>query len=508
MKSRSQKALLNTVVLGVYQLVYFVSGLILPRFLLLSFGSDYNGVVSSITQFLNFISILQLGIAGATRFSLYKVLAVNDLNGISAIINATERYMRKIGIILIGYICILSVAYPKIAETSLSSVEVGLLVLIIGASTFSQYFFGLTYQILLIADQKQYIYYTLSTIATMLNTGVAIALMRCNQNFFVVKIVSTVIYTIIPLILFFYVRKKYKIDKNVMPNKEAIKGRKDVMWHSIASIVHDKTDLIVLTMFSDIKLVSVYTVHYLVVNGLQKVLSIFTNSLEAGFGNMFAKKEVGTAYKNLEFYEFFMCSFVSLVFSCTLVLISPFVKVYTSDINDINYYEPVFAFVIVVAQMIMCLRQPYLTIVQAAGHYKQTKNGAFVEAGLNVIVSIIAIQTLGIVGVAVGTLVANSVRTFQYIVYLSKNILSRPLRKPLCMMAWTALNVFIIFSLETKLVDFFNIDSWMNLIMVAFLCFCVSFVVTLISSAIFCNNQLKQLLKVSMNFISKLLKKV
>lgn len=485
MKSRGQKALMNTVASGAYQVITFVCGLILPRYLLTYFGSDYNGVVSSITQFLSFIAILQVGIAGSTRFNLYKVLANNDIKGISGIVKATEQYMRKVGLILVAYIGILILVYPNIASTSISDSEVGLLVLIVGVSSVSQYFFGITYQILLIADQRQYVHNIIASVATVLNVVIAILLMNSGENIFVVKAGSAIIFVLVPIVLSIYVKRKYHIDKSVPPDKVGLKGRWDVMWHSVANIVHDKTDLVVLTVFSDIKLVSVYTVYYLVINGLYKILSIFTNSLEAAFGNMFAKKENETAYRNLELYEFFMCCFVSVVFSCALVLIVPFVKLYTKEITDINYIEPLFATVAVIAQMIMCIRQPYLTVVQASGHYKQTRNGAFVEAGLNIIISVILTQYFGIVGVAIGTLVANLFRTLQYIIYLRNNILERPIIKPLLIMLWTALNVCIVYVICNQTVKMIVVDSWISWIFLGAICCIVAFIITILSALVF-----------------------
>lgn len=475
----------------------------MPRFLLLHFGSDYNGVASSITQFLNFITILQFGIAGATRFSLYKVLAENDIKGISGIINATEKYMRKIGLVLLVYIGVLAFAYPYIASTALPAFEVGLLVLIIGASSFSQYFFGITYQILLTADQRQYIYHIIATVATCLNTAIAVVLMKTGQNIFIVKAGSAIIFVMVPVILSAYVRKTYKIDRTVPPDKTALKNRWDVMWHSIANIVHDNTDLVVLTVFADVKQVSVYTVHYLVINGLYKILSIFTNSLEAAFGNMFAKKEYKTAYKNLEIYEFFMCSFVSVVFSCALVLIVPFVKLYTKEIDDVNYIEPLFAAIAVVAQMVMCIRQPYLTVVRAAGHYKQTKNGALMEAGLNIVISVILTHFFGIVGVAVGTLAANLFRTLQFANYLKKDILNRPFRKPLLMMLWTAFNVSVIYIASQFILNTVVIDSWFNWVLAGAVCCVLAFAVTLLTAFVCCRKNLT----VSLNLMKSLLLK-
>ena len=61
---RTKKALYNIIAQMSYEIVAMICGLILPRFILAAFGSSYNGMISSITQFLDYISILTLGISG------------------------------------------------------------------------------------------------------------------------------------------------------------------------------------------------------------------------------------------------------------------------------------------------------------------------------------------------------------------------------------------------------------------------------------------------------------
>ena len=58
-----------------YEMVAVICGLILPRLILSTFGSSYNGITSSITQFLSCVTLLRAGIGGVTRASLYKPLA-------------------------------------------------------------------------------------------------------------------------------------------------------------------------------------------------------------------------------------------------------------------------------------------------------------------------------------------------------------------------------------------------------------------------------------------------
>ena len=74
------------------------------------------------------------------------------------------------------------------------------------------------------------------------------------------------------------------------------------------------------------------------------------------------------------------------------------------------------------------LRCYYNLIVKAAGHYKQTQKGAIIEALLNIVISVIVVWKFGLIGVAVGTLIAMSYRTIYFVVYLKNNIIYRDLK--------------------------------------------------------------------------------
>ena len=93
---RSKKALRNTFASISYEIVAIICGLILPRLILSRFGSSYNGITSSITQFLSCVALLKSGIGAVTRAALYKPLAEKDSFRLSEIINATSIFMRKI----------------------------------------------------------------------------------------------------------------------------------------------------------------------------------------------------------------------------------------------------------------------------------------------------------------------------------------------------------------------------------------------------------------------------
>lgn len=137
---RKRKAIFNMSSSLVYQIVSIICGLITPRLILAEYGSTYNGVVSSATQYLSMINILNIGVTGVTRVALYKTLANNDIYGTSRIMKATNNYMRKVAYCLLGYSAILCMVYPAFSHNDLSNIQCGALIAIVSIGTFAEYF--------------------------------------------------------------------------------------------------------------------------------------------------------------------------------------------------------------------------------------------------------------------------------------------------------------------------------------------------------------------------------
>ena len=118
MDSRFKKLKWNSVLGLCYQAILVIVGLILPKFFLNYYGSEVNGLISSITQFLAFINICDLGISAVVSAAYYKALADGDSYRISQIFVYSKRFFRVIGIILVVYIGALLVVYPKMINNS------------------------------------------------------------------------------------------------------------------------------------------------------------------------------------------------------------------------------------------------------------------------------------------------------------------------------------------------------------------------------------------------------
>lgn len=497
---RSKKALYNSMASMLLQVVSLICGFILPRMILSSFGSSYNGITSSISQFLAVVTLLRAGIGGATRASLYKSLAVNDNDQISSTIKATEIFMRKISLIFVAGVLIFAICYPFFVK-EFDWLFSSSLVVIISLSTFIQYYFGITYQMLLQADQKSYVYSLLQIITTILNTLLAALLIKCNVGIHGVKLGSSVVFCITPVFLNIYVKKTYNLNPTSKPDFSSIKQRWDAFFHQVVSFIHSNTDIMILTFFSNMKEISVYTVYYLVANGLKHIILTISSGIEAAFGNMLAKGEKILLSKNLRLYETSMHILVTIIFSSALVLITPFIKIYTSGITDVNYERYLFGYLVLIGEMFYCCKNPYESIVNAAGHFKQTKKYAVWESLINIIFSLILVYKYGLIGVVTGTVLSIIFRTFIYAYYIG-NIVGVKFIKTIKRFLVTFLNSGILVTLSS-LFSLNNITLYKEWIIYAIIITLLSILTTIIINFIFYKNDILELYHKLKNTLTK-----
>lgn len=502
---RNKRVMYNSMANGIYQIVLLTSGLILPRFILMAFGSAYNGLITSLMQFLGITEILTMGLAGAARAELYQSLAYRDIKRTSGIIKMISRYMYKAAGVFIIYMLVLLFIYPKFTQNDFTFPEIASLIIIIGFGNIVTYVCGYAYNVLLDADNAVYIYTCLKIVLTLVNVFVSILLIKCGQSIQVVKLASGLILAIAPLCLFLIVPKLYKLDKTVPVDDSWKKNQRYAAANSIALIVHDNTDAVLLTIFTSTKIVSVYSIYYLVIKGLKGILGIFTTSMEPLFGNMWANREYKEMENTLTHYEFFIGFFISVSLSSALALILPFVSLYTKGVTDVEYVLPLFAFLTIMAELVRCIRIPYLTVVQAAGKYKETQTAAFVEAGLNITISVALTSRFGLIGVIIGTLFANLYRTFSYSNYVSKCLLPRSMKHTFKLLAWTLFNILLnskIFGIICAAIGL-SITSWGTWIIGATIVVSISLIEVLLTSLLFYQESFKWLKKFVGRYFTK-----
>ena len=490
---RSKKALYNITSSLILQIIVLISGFIVPKLIIKTFGSNVNGLTSSINQFLSYIALLESGVGPVARSALYKPLAKKNNQEIKNILKASEKFFRTIAIIFLVYLIGLSIIYPFIVISEFGYLYTMSLVLIISISTFAEYYFGMAYRLFLQANGKTYITSIIQIITYILNVILIIVLVKLKVSIQVVKLVSCLTFVLRPILQNIYVRKKYDINLKDADKNYKLEQKWDGLAQHIAAVVHNNTDITVLTIFSKLTEVSVYSVYHMVAKGIKSIVSAFTGGIDASFGDMIAKEENEKLNKTFKIYELFYYTVATIFYVCTIILIMPFIKVYTKDITDVNYIRPLFGYLLVISEFIYAIRLPYSLVTLAAGHFKQTKKGAYVEALANIIISVILVIKFGIVGVAIGTLISILIRTLEFIYHTNKYILKRNILESVKIIS-TITFEFIVIVLLFNLKTFMNINSYSTWLLYSIIVFLITSLIIIIINYIFYKDEFKGVL--------------
>lgn len=495
--SRTKNAMLNIVFSLILQIVIFVKGLILPRIIIPAYGSDVNGLISSITQFLTYISLLEAGVGSIFRASLYKPLSRGDMDGVSGIINEQKRFYRKIGVIFVFYVVALCVFYPLIAKTDISKPYIVSLILILSVSTFAEYFVSLPYSSLLSADQKIRISYIVSIIYTITNIIVSLFWVSLKADIRLIYLSMCVIGLLRPLFYTLYVKKHYKLKKKAKPDKTALNQRWNGMVHHFAYYIHTNTDVAVLTVFIGTAMVSVYNVYGAIIFGIEKIITSISTGAAAGLGNLIELNDKEQINKTVNQFELIQGGLATVLYTITALLLIPFIRIYTSDMTDINYIQPTFGYVLIVAEVIYCFRCIYSTVSTNANKFRETQLGAILECVVNLVVSLVLVIVFkrGLLGVAIGTVVGMLVRCVFEVIFLSKNVIHRPIGKAVKMFL-VSLSVSVIsIAFCSFIINYTSIDTLAMWILYAIITALIVGIMALMLYSIFYKEIIKLLIR-------------
>ena len=460
-QSRTKNAMLNTVFSLILQLAVSVKGLVLLRLIIPAYGSDVNGLIASLAQFLAFISLLDAGAGAVFRGALYEPLSRGDMAGVSGMLSAQKRFYRRIGVIFGAYVGSLCFVYPLIARTEADRLYVASLILILSLSTFGEYFVSLPYISLIAADQKIRISHTVNIAYTVANIAAAVFCVKLALDIRVLYGIMCVLGLLKPIFYIGYVKKHYPIDPKAEPDKSCLEQRGDGMVHHLAYWLHTGTDSAILTVFAGTALVSVYNVYGAVVFGIEKVVSSIATGTQAGLGNLIASGDRERISLTVDRFELVQAAAATVLYTVTALMLMPFIRLYTSGMTDISYIRPTFGYLMIAAEVIFCFRSIYSTVLAAANMFKQTRRGAVLECTVNLCVSLVTVALLKkpLTGVALGTVAGMAVRYLWELGFLADNLLHRPVKKGLGLLGVSLLGAAASVLVCKSLLDYAQVGS-------------------------------------------------
>lgn len=462
--TKKKTTLLNVISSILVQVFTTISGIIVPRLILSNFGSEVNGLISSASQFLSYITLIEGGIGSVILANLYKPLVERNVSEMSSVVVTAGKFYKKIGLIFVGYSVILSGIYPIIFKTGFSYAYVSTLIFIVSIVTAIQYMFAINIRTLLSADKRIYVVSFVQIVSIVLNIVLSVLALKIFPSIHFMKIMTVFAYLLQPLFFRWYVKKKYDVDWKAKVNNDLIKERWNGFAINVAAFIHNSTDIAVLTIFTDLKIVSVYSVYYLVTNGIKQIIISITNALNPSIGQSYAKGDLNEINEKLNMYEYIVMILTFSLFTMTALLITPFAMIYTQGVADTNYYQPTFGYLLVISEVLYIVKFPHLNLAYSANKFKELTYPACFEAGINIILSVFLVCKFGIVGVVIGTIVAMVYRMIFHVYYTSKLIPGRKqwlFYKKLFFMVITSLSAFAISSFCFP-IDGFSILSWLQ----------------------------------------------
>lgn len=427
--SDSRKVKLNLIMGGLSQVLTIILGFITPRLILTNYGSEVNGLLSSITNIYSYIALLEAGIGLATVQALYQTVANGDNQETSKIMAATHYFYRRTGVVYLFAIMIFSVIYPLVVASDIPTLDVVLIIIFNGMGGALSYFLQGKYFLLFQAEGKLYIKTTVNMVINTLRQVLKIVLMSLGFGVVTVQFWAMIVllFQMLPIVL--HISRHYKwLDLKQKPNFSAISQSKNALVHQVSGLIFSQTDTIVLTLFCGLKVASVYAMYTLLFYSVSMALNTISSSIIFKLGHEFHKNR-DRFMLCFEGYETYYMATVFALYSIANFFILPFMELYTSGVTDINYIDPYLPLCFISVYLLSCGRSAISQVITFAGHFKSTQSQSIIESCINLIVSLVAVQFYGIYGVFLGTITALLYRTNDIIFYANHKILKRSVFK-------------------------------------------------------------------------------
>ena len=454
--SRSSVFLYNSVSSAALYAITLIAGFIIPRIMLTVYGSEINGLVTSISQFIGYFNLVEAGLASSAVYALYKPLATKDNKGINSILSASRRFYNMSGYIFVSLVLGFALIYPAfIKSTSLTAIEIVILVLVIGCAGALEFFTMSKYRVLLTADQKVYILSLASICAVILSTIIIAVMAAYKINIVAVRAVALSAVFLRSFILWFYVKQKYSnVDYYTAPNNDALKSRWDALYLQLLGSVHSGAPVIIATFFTSLMAVSIYAIYNVVFGGIAGILSIAITGLFASFGDIIARKEQHLLQQAYQEFELIYYMLITWVYACSFILIMPFIRLYTKGVTDVNYDVPLIGMLFVVNGLMYNIKTPQGMLVLSAGLFKETRLQTSIQGLIAVICGIFFVQFWGLAGILVGSILSNIYRDIDLLFFIPRKVTKLKVRKTF----YRLYRIFICFGIAVAPFQFIVIE--------------------------------------------------
>ena len=382
-------ALLLTLVNGLF-------GIVVTRLVIGAYGSDFNGLNSTVNQIVNVLLILEGGFTLASNVALFEPVGRQDQEMINGILAATRMKFHRIALIFLCCGIAVAVIYSLAVKSALPR-EFVFYVILMGVLPQAVNLYCVeSYRALLQAQQKEYIISLFTALTIMGGHIVNIIVILYSGSMWMIRFVTMVFAMMNCFLVIAYTRRRNRgINLHAEPRPELIRGTSDVMAQKITGVIYSSWPIVFLSVSSTggTVLASVYAVYNNVFVMIKALLHGLIDAPRLGFGQMLTqsgREDVWRAFKEYE-YIAFLATFVMMLTTCGLIL--PFIRIYTNGVNDVDYYDVWIAVLMVLIGTVEMLHIPSGHLINMSGNFKVSKRFQMIACAV-LIISISVFGTL------------------------------------------------------------------------------------------------------------------
>ena len=425
MEQRDNRIKKNVLSGFLYQIILIALGFLLPRLYLENFGSEVNGVLSTIKQIFTYMCLLEAGVGLASTQALYKPMAEKDYKGASSILAATSKYYFKTGIVYTVLVLVLASVYAFVIPSGIDSMVLFTIVILTALPALFSYFIQAKYRVLMEVDGRKYVINNSEIFLQIISNVAKILVLLLTDSLVLIQLSYCIIALVQLSYIVFYAKKRYKwLNLKEEPNYKAIAQKNSVLVHQVSGLVFNNTDVLLLSAMCDFKVVSIYTIYNMFFAQMQAFITSIVSGFSFALGQMFQVdrdkfNRVYSAYETV----YIMATFI--IYTLMAVFLLPLIQIYTTGINDANYTNSLLLFLFVIMNLLSNGKLPSNYVLEFSGKFKETRSHAIIEMTINIVVSVLAILKWGICGAIFGTIVALLFRGPMMIYYANKKVLGK-----------------------------------------------------------------------------------
>ena len=415
----------NSLVSFISQVIIIVLAMVIPMIVILNYGSDTNGLTNTVTQIFMYMDMLEAGIGQAAQNALYKYIGKDDRTGISRVMSVARRYYRRISLVYATLVAVLAFVLPFTFRTDVPGTVVSVYVIFGGATSLIAFYFTSLWVVFLNANGKSYITNMIALFNKVLLYVVIILLSLGRVNIAFIQI-GCFLVSLIPLFLYLgYMKKNYSwIDYGAADKNEKLPDRNAYVISEVSWTVFSSTDMIVLSVLVSTKLASVYATYAMVFTALETLLNGVYYSIKYVLGQTYHDRREDYEKVHDVFNSVFLGSSVILLSVCYRLII-PFVIMYTRGVTDTEYIWIWLPLGFCLVKFLSRSRMVAGNLTGIAGYAKQVSRVSFLEAVINIVLSVVLVVRYGIYGVLYATVAALLVKSVYVNVLADRRIMNR-----------------------------------------------------------------------------------